>query len=184
MQPRLITIPYSINGKLFDAYDATFALVQDQDWVCFNDGDTAFIEMANFGHLLQDYIRLYPNTGLFTCYASRCHYAVQRRRGLDPGNDSIIYWAKASLEVQKLHPQVKTIDRRIAGHLIMMKKAVWLAVRPDLKKRIDTKNKKILGFDTQLSETLLQHGYTIHLMRGIKKWHYLRKLTGKNKLIK
>jgi hypothetical protein len=122
---RLITTPYSFNGKLFEAYDDIFSMVNDDDWACFLDGDTAFLEMANFGHLLQEYIDLYPTTGMFTCYATRCHYEEQRRKNVDPKQDSIKYFAKKVLEVKELHPKTKPMNRRVAGHLLMLKKATW-----------------------------------------------------------
>lgn len=182
MQPRLITTPYSFDGKLFEAYDDIFSLVENDDWVCFMDGDTAFLEMSDFGHVLNDYIEEYPETGMFTCYATRCHYARQTRKGVDMKSDSIDYFAKQTLEVRKLHPQVKNMNMRIAGHLIMMKKSTWQNVKKVLKGRCA--KKRILGFDTQLTKVLLENGYDVKLMRGILLFHYLRKLKGKNDKIK
>lgn len=183
MQPRLITTPYSHNGKLMDAYTDIFGMVGDNDWVCFMDGDVAFLEMSDFGHLLGDYIEKYPETGLFTCYASRCHYEPQTRKGVDREQDSIKYYAQQSVQVrQQLHPQVKLMNRRVAGHLLMMQKKVWLEIYPVLEHR--AARKQILGFDTQLSYSVLDHGYDIRVMRGILVFHYLRFLTGKNPIIK
>lgn len=179
---RLITTPYSFNGRLLEAYDSIFSMVSDNDWVCFMDGDTAFLEMSDFGHKLQDYINLYPDTGMFTCYATRCHYERQRRRNVDMDQDSIKYYAKKSIEVKQLHPQVKSMNRRVAGHLLMLKKSTWETVKPVLMEK--AKNKKILGFDTQLSYSLIEKGYDIKVMRGILLFHYMRFLTGKNNFIK
>lgn len=179
---RLITKPYSLSGKLFDAYDDTFSMVDDNDWVCFMDGDTAFLEMSDFGHRLQDYIDLYPETGMFTCYATRCHYSMQTRMGVNSGVDSIKYYAEKSIQVSKLHPNVKQMNRRVAGHLLMLKKSVWVDIRDVLIHK--SKGKKILGFDTKLSYSLLEKGYDIKVMRGILVFHYLRFLTGKNTKIK
>lgn len=183
MQPRLITIPYSFNGKLFEAYDGIFDLVQQGDWVCFMDGDVAFLEMADFGHVLNEYIEKYPETGMFTCYATRCHYQNQMRKTVANDVDSIKYYALQTVEVRhELHLKVKNVERKIAGHLIMMKKETWQSVRRVLKAK--TRGKKILGFDTQLSYALLENGYDIKLMRGVLVFHYLRFLTGKNRKIK
>lgn len=183
-QPRLIVTPYSFNRKLLEAYEAIFNLVNDEDWVCFMDGDVAFLEMADFGHVLQDYIKNYPDTGMFTCYASRCHYQPQMRQGVDMDQDSIKYFAKASLEARKqLHPKVKLMNRRVAGHLLMLQKKVWLKILPNLKSKIIAKNKRIKGFDTQLSYSILEAGFDIRVMRGILLFHYLRFLTGENSKI-
>lgn len=182
---RLITTPYSFEGKLFKAYDEIFQLVNDSDWVCFMDGDIAFLEMSDFGHVMQEYIDKYPETGMFTCYATRCHYVNQTRRGVNQESDSIDYYAQMTIKTRKeLHLSCKNIDRRIAGHLIMMQKSTWNMICEELNHKCVSKNKHILGFDTQLSNTILESGMDIKLMRGVLVFHYLRKLTGKNKKIK
>lgn len=182
---RLITVPYSFDKNLFKAYDDIFRIVDKNDWVCFMDADTAFLEMSDFGDVIQAYIDRYPNTGIFTCYATRCHYSRQKRRGVDSGSDSIKYLAEESIKVRKdLHLQVKDISQRIAGHLVVMKKANWLKIREILKSRCVQKKKNILGFDTQLSYSVLEAGMDIKLMRGVMVFHYLRMLTGKNDKIK
>lgn len=180
---RLTVTPYSFSRNLFDAYDDVFSMVNDSDWVCFLDADVAFLETSDFGHLIQGYIDKYPDTGIFTCYASRCHYATQTRKGVSQDQDSIRYYAQKTVDIRaELNLKVKEIDRRIAGHLIVIKKATWMAIREDLKKR--TEKKKILGFDTQLSYTVLDFGLKIRLMRSLMVFHYLRLLTGKNVKIK
>lgn len=179
---RLTVTPYSFSRNLFYAYDDVFSMVNDSDWVCFLDADVAFLETSDFGHLIQGYIDKYPDTGIFTCYASRCHYATQTRKGVSQDQDSIRYYAQKTVDIRaELDLKVKEIYRRIAGHLIVIKKATWMAIREDLKKR--TEKKKILGFDTQLSYTVLDFGLKIRLMRSLMVFHYLRLLTGKNKKI-
>jgi len=182
MQPRLITKPYSFRGRIYDAYKDVFSLVNDEDWVCFVDGDTAFLEMSNFGHVLNDYINTYPTTGMFTCYASRCHYEFQMISGLDMENDSIDYWAMETVKAKAMHPQIDDLKIMIAGHLVMLKKSTWIKIQPKLVGRL--KFKKILGFDTQLSHAIMECGMDIKLMKGVLLFHYLRKLTGKNNFIR
>lgn len=184
-QPRLIVTPYAHDGVLLHAYRDVFSLVGDNDWVCFMDGDAAFLENSDFGHMLKEYIDRYPNTGMFTCYASRCHYQPQMRQGVDMNSDSIKYIAQKTIEVRKqLHPKVKLMNRRVAGHLLMLQKKTWNKILPSLERKIKSKGKRILGFDTQLSKSLLEHGYDIQVMRGILVFHYLRFLNGKNEKIK
>ena len=67
--------PYSFEKKLFEAYDGYMDLVpNDNDWVCFLDGDTFFFE-NNFGHQIREYTERYPEAGMFTSYASRSSYS-------------------------------------------------------------------------------------------------------------
>lgn len=148
-------------------------LVQDpSDWVCFLDGDTAFLR-SDFGHVIQQYINAYPDAGMFTCYASRCHYQVQTRRGTEMNNPSLIYHKDMADKVhEELHGQVKKVNRRIAGHLMVIKKEIWLKIREKVKK--NTASKAILGVDTKISYAILELNKDILLMRGVYILHYLR----------
>lgn len=119
---KLIVSPYSFSKSLFEAYDEIFNLVNNDDWVCFKDVDVAFFEMSDVGHLIQDYIEKYPETGMFTCYATRCHYAYQTRKGVNSESNSITYLAEEIIKNRKLHPQIKRINTKIAGHVIVMQK--------------------------------------------------------------
>ena len=58
--------PYSFEGNLFDTYDRYFSFVKNtEDWVVLTDGDTFFF-YSNFGHIIQNCIERYPDTGFFT----------------------------------------------------------------------------------------------------------------------
>jgi hypothetical protein len=176
---RLITTPYSFNKSLFEAYSDIFSLVNDDDWVCFIDGDVAFLEMSDFGHIIQGYIDRYPETGLFTCYASRCHYECQKT-DFDMSTDSIKEVAKKTVAMRSKLWEYSTIERRIAGHLIVMQKSTWNKIFPILEINVLKKRKKILGFDTLLSNAVCYHGFDIKLMKGLFVFHYLRMLNGTN----
>lgn len=181
---RLTVTPYSFDKSLFNAFSDVFTLVGNTDWVCFIDCDVAFLEMSDFGHLIQGYIDRYPETGMFTCYASRCHYGCQRT-DFDMESDSIKDVAQKSIDVkEKGLWEYVNIERKIAGHLIVIQKKTWRAIFPELRKMVLKKDKKILGFDTQLSNAILKKGYDIKLMEGIFVFHYLRMLNGKNDKIK
>lgn len=169
--------PYSLNKKLFEAYDACMALIKEEDWACFLDGDTLFFE-NNFGHQIQEYINRYPDAGLFTCYSSRCAYSYMVPSGTNQESDSIVYHRNRSKAIyEKNHLQVVEINDHIAGHLMCMKKSTWMLIRPDLLRVTDGAN--LLGVDTQISNQLRGHGLKILLMRGIYLMHYYRLVEGK-----
>lgn len=148
----------------------------DEDWACFLDGDSAFLR-SDFGHKILEYTLKYPDTGLFTCYASRAHYRCQRIESADPENPSILFHKAIADKADKdLRGQIKEISRRIAGHLLLMKKQTWLLIRQSVKD--NGKNKRILGIDTKISNAILWHGLKIRLMRGIYIFHYLRMAEG------
>ena len=168
---------YSFEKKIFEAYDAYMNLVENEnDWVCFCDGDTAFL-IADFGHQIKKYVEKYPDTGLFTSYASRCHYAVQVRKGTDMENPSILYHKyKAEQTREKLDGQVKEINRKIAGHLMVIQKKTWTEIRDTVAKNAAGKN--ILSVDTKISRAVLAANKKILLMRGIYIFHYCRLAEG------
>jgi len=167
--------PYSFNKKLFEAYDAYMNLVSNpEDWVCFTDGDTAFL-LQDFGHQVKSYTERYPDTGLFTCYASRCHYQEQVRRGTDMGNRDILYHRQQAETIRKeLDGQIKQMDRRIAGHVMVIQKKTWTLIRPEVARKVAEQQKQILGVDTKISNAVLAAGLKIRMMRGLYIFHYLR----------
>ena len=171
--------PYSFNKKLFEAFDSYMNLISDpNDWVCFMDGDTAFL-LPDFGHQIEHYIKAWPETGLFTCYASRCHYNCQLYKYADAENTNIIYHRLKAEEVfRQFNGQVKEINRRIAGHLMVIQKKTWLMIRREVKETAADKN--ILGVDTKISNAILKTNLKIRLMKGIYIFHYLRLAEGIN----
>jgi GT2 family glycosyltransferase len=169
--------PYSFEKKLFEAFDHYMGLVKDPEaWVCFLDGDTAFLR-SDFGHKIKEYTEKYPDTGLFTCYASRCHYEIQT---VTDGNmeDPSILFHKDIADNQAEHHQGKVIEinRRIAGHLMVIKKGTWTRIRGGVLER--TRDKQILGVDSKISYAILNAGLKIRLMRSIYILHYLRMKEG------
>lgn len=167
--------PYSFNKKLFEAFDACMNLVSNpNDWVCFTDGDTAFL-LSDFGHQVKSYTERYPDTGLFTCYASRCHYQEQVRRGTDMVNRDILYHRQQAETIRReLDGQIKEMDRRIAGHLMVIQKKTWTLIRTEVARKVAEQQKQILGVDTKISNAVLSAGLKIRLMRGLYIFHYLR----------
>lgn len=144
------------------------------EWAVMVDGDTAFL-VSNFGHQIKEYIKKHPDTGIFTCYASRSHYDLHVPAGVDMKKDSIIYHKnKANQIYSENHLQTIEINRRISGHLIVIKRETWYKIRDRLKHRVTTKKKEILGFDTQLSYSILDHKLKIRLMKGLYILHYCR----------
>lgn len=173
--------PYSFNKKLFEAIDQYMNLVANpEDWVFIADGDTAFLR-SDFGHQIKNYIEKYPDTGLFTCYASRCHNSRQVRKGTEMNNPNIIYHKNRAEETYKLFDgQIKEINHRISGHLWGIQKKTWVKICPEVAKKVVTQDKKILGVDTKISNAIMNHGLKIRLMRGMYIFHYLRLVEGFN----
>lgn len=169
--------PYSFEKKLFEAYDKYMSLIGDQDWACFLDGDTAFLR-SDFGFRIKEYTERYPDTGMFVSYASRCHYQFQQvNGGKDMADPSILRHKEICDEIDtNFRLQADEVHRRVAGHLMCIKKTAWTRIRRIVQ--VNTINKQILGVDTQISYAMLSQKLTIRLMKGIYILHYLRMKEG------
>jgi GT2 family glycosyltransferase len=169
--------PYAHDKRFANAIDRYFSLITNSsDWVVLLDGDTAFLR-PDFGHVIERYIKKYPETGLFTCYASRCHYQCQVPHGADMGNDSILHHRNvADIHSSLYTGEVVELNRRIAGHLMVIKKETWMRIRQEVIDK--AASKFILGVDTKISNAILGRGFGILLMRELYIFHYLRMKEG------
>ncbi|MFA5817638.1 MAG: hypothetical protein WC865_18710 [Bacteroidales bacterium] len=164
--------PYSFELKLLDAIAAYMELLQPEDWAVIQDGDTAFLH-PDFGHQIKTHIENYPTAGLFTSYASRCHYKVQVPPGVDMENDSILYHKQQTEYRVRLAPgKVTQINRKIAGHLMVIRKSTWSLILPMVQST--GFSKQILGVDTKISKAILSMGMKILLMEDVYIFHYCR----------
>jgi len=140
------------------------------------DGDTMFLQ-PDFGHQIQQHIENHPEAGIFTCFASRCHYKIQQVPRADMLNDSILYHKEIADEVKQVSASSSsTITRRIAGHLMAIRKSTWDKILPVV--RVTASEKQILGVDTKISNAILNAGLEIRLMRDIYLLHYCRLAEG------
>ena len=174
--------PYSFEKKLFKAYDDYMKLIPNpEDWGCIMDGDMAFL-LSDFGHQIQEYINKYPVTGMFSCYANRNPYGHQMRPGLNPESDSVRYIFQNAVEMyEKNHGKVTPCQRRIAGFLMVIKKATWLKYREEIAAH--AQNANIQAVDTAISDILVKHDEKILLMEGMQVFHYFRQYSRSEKHI-
>lgn len=169
--------PYSFEKKMFQAWEQYMNLVQNpNDWVCMMDGDTMFLH-ADFGHIIQEYIDKYPDTGIFTCYTSRSRTAWMMPKNHLYNEANIIRHKKTANALRKKFKlQADEINDRVTGHLMMMQKKTWLAIREEVKEK--SKELKILSVDSVISRTVLKNGKKIRLMKELYNLHYYRLLEG------
>lgn len=167
--------PYSISGNLFDEIDRYFRFILNaNDWIAIMDGDVMFIT-PDWGHRIEKYTKLFPETGIFTCYASRCSYQFQIPDFVDTTNIDLRYHADIAYQCRsQFGYEVTEINRRIAGHLMVIRKSAWKELRDEIRKNVLRRGKKILGVDTQISKTFIEHRKPIRLMKSIYMVHYFR----------
>lgn len=174
--------PYSFEKKLFKAYDEYMMMIPGaEDWGCLMDGDMAFL-MSDFGHQIQEYVDKYPDTAMFSCYANRNPYGHQMRPELNPESDSIRYIFQNAVELREKHKvNITPCQRRIAGFLMVIKKATWLKYREEIEKHAVSAN--IQAVDTAISDVLIKHNEKINLMDGMQVFHYFRQYSRSEKHI-
>ena len=106
-------------------------------------------------------------------------HKLQIRRGTEMENPSILYHRLQAEKIRnELDGKVKEINRRIAGHLMVIRKSTWLLIRDEVSRT--AASKKVLGVDTKISNAILLLGMKIRLMRGLYIFHYLRMAEGFN----
>lgn len=171
--------PYAFDKRLFDAWDTYMALVQDpNDWVCMMDGDIAFFR-NDFGHHIEDYTKKYPDVSIFSCYASRSG-TDWMMPAPNQFNSTDILTHRKMAENQAVNHRMELTDlnRRVTGHLMVIKKQTWLDIRESAKQA--TSSRTILGIDTSICNQVLAAGGRIVLMRGIYVFHYYRHMEGRS----
>jgi GT2 family glycosyltransferase len=169
--------PYDNTQRLYLAIDRYFELIDNpDDWVVLMDGDTAFLK-PDFGNTIKRYTEKYPDTGMFTCYASRCHYRIQVPAATNMESDSLLYHKTIADQcAEKSRNKIIEINRKIAGHLMVIRKGTWTRIRAEVYDK--TINKYILGVDTKISYAILEAGLTIRLMQEMYLLHYCRLAEG------
>lgn len=166
-------IPYSFERKLFEAYDYEFSKIDNsEDWVCLMDADMLFFQ-SYFGHIIQNHVENNPNTGLFTCYTNQIGNPVQLYSAKAKRIDSAKYHFNIAKSLEKQNKGLSTLHRqRVAGFLMVIKKATWNAIRDDVAAKCQGQN--ILGVDYMIADVMNQRKYEIRRMEDLYVFHYRR----------
>lgn len=160
--------PYREDKNLGLAYNNAMQQIPDGDWACITDWDVLYLLPETISHL-NEYTRLLPDTGIFTCYGSRSH--VNSVNQMLPAGRSEIDNIRYHIDVAKKQTEqlYKATDlfRHLSGFLMMISKATW-----DQYKFID--NMKCLDVDNIYSNKILAAGLPIRRMDGVYVWHSYR----------
>jgi len=172
--------PYDLGGHLFEGYDQCMKLLKNpSDWACFRDADVLIFQ-SNFGHIIEDYIRRYPDTGVFTCFANRIGHQGQLLNAKLAVVDSVKYHYKIAMETQKKNEGIATeLKTPISGMLMVIQKQTWQQIR--LQVMETCKGKHLLAVDNKISSAILKSGKKILRMDGLYLLHYYRMVEGKQK---
>jgi GT2 family glycosyltransferase len=163
--------PYALDKNLGAAYNRYMELLpNDDDWMCFLDGDTMFLS-PDWGHLIQKAIEKYPETGMFTCYTNRVGNKQQLYRGIFNNNRDMVAHrniARVCHEIGK--NRVKKLTRMISGVMMIIQKKTW--------KEFPFKD-GLLTVDNDISKRLLDAGKEIRLIESTYLLHYYRLAEGR-----
>lgn len=161
-------MPYSPTKDIADSYNEGVVGLKDDDYICFVDGDTIFLDAA-FGSKIQAVIDEH-NIEAATCYTNRvgCYWQVY---------DSSMWWEddltkhnEVTKEVwDKYGTEVKDVtnEQLMSGHFMLIKKSLW-----DRMGKLTTRG--MLGVDNEIHQRIKDAGATLYLMKGIYIYHKYR----------
>jgi GT2 family glycosyltransferase len=159
--------PYSLEGDYGKACNQYCAIVpNDEDWIAIKDGDVMHLT-PKWGHVMQNAIDTFPNTGIFTCYTNRVKPKKHIAR-LESYNDpSMATHRNIAIELVLNPIPFSEFKRVISGHFMLFKKSTWNKVG-------GFKEGKILGVDNNFSWRVLMHGMKIRNINTMYVMHYYR----------
>lgn len=167
-----VTIPYRIDKNLGKAYNDAFENCPDGDWLCLMDWDVMLLT-PNAISIMHDYVTLFPETGIFTCWTNRIHPGAKQQLWPDmyevKNIDLHIHTAQNVLEWNR--NKVTELNKHISGFLMLISKKTW----NDFK---FTENTKCLGVDNEYSDRILNAGKNILRMDALYVFHQYRMING------
>jgi hypothetical protein len=162
-----IKTPFRLDKNLALAYNQAFVNEADEDWICLIDRDVLFLT-PNSIPIMYEYIKLYPDTGLFTCFTNRVHElsSDQLLFGYPSLNDSMEEWEAIAMDQEQKPNSVKEINHVISGYLMLVSKKTW--------NEIKFTGTGCLGIDNMFSQQILSAGKKILRIDRLVVWHSYR----------
>lgn len=150
-------------------YNEEMELVPDGSWVCFTDGDTCQL-ITDYGVHLENYIKKYPDVGLFSCMTNRVGqgFHVYERENWN-NHDMLFHKRKAAECLSKNGLKLEylnDINAPISGHLMLINKDVW--------EKVGGFTDGCLGVDNDIHRKCIKNGVKVGLMKGYYLYHFYR----------
>jgi GT2 family glycosyltransferase len=167
-----VKIPFDTEKNLGRAYNKAFEGVADDDWVCLMDHDVLLLTPDAI-QIMEEYTKNFPDTGIFTCYASRIHpLSKYQLLFQEPSDNANLEFHLQIAYNQKRHGiTVQEIPDIISGFLMLVSKKTWNRIKfPE--------HGKCLGVDNIFSQDVLSAGLKIYRMNSIYVWHTYRLTNG------
>lgn len=167
-----IKIPFAEDKNLGRAYNHAFEGVAEDDWVCLMDHDVLLLTPDAIS-IMYEYIKSFPNAGIFTCYTNRIHPLAEDQL-LDKrisDNTCIKYHSERAYNQKRFGILVTEINHVISGFLMLVSKKTWNEIKfPEYG--------KCLGVDNDFSQRVLESGKKIYRMDSVYVFHTYRLKNG------
>lgn len=165
--------PYSVDRDLGKAYnDAMQNISSEDDWMCFTDADSMFLT-PNYGHQLDEIVKIYPTHGILTCLTNRVGNLDQCYNKHINDDPDIRNHKRIALKLQRENKiEVQDTIHVISGMLMLIKKSTWTLIHGA------PEGKGLLSIDNHISQRVLNEGMKIGIMQGVYIFHFYRLDTG------
>ena len=174
-------IPFNRAKNIGVSYNEAFNGLNNDDFVCFVDGDTIFLD-SYFGTKIEDILKYNEKKGITinaaTCMTNRvyCKWQIYNDEW---SNDNMLdhdkftkeCWAEHGTNVEEITNEHITQPPHgnylMSGVMILLRKSTWLKVGK-------FRTKGMLRVDNNLHQKLINHNEKLYLMKGIYLYHKYR----------
>jgi hypothetical protein len=169
-------IPFDTTKNIGKSYNEAFRGLDDNDFVCFVDGDTIFLD-SHFGVKIEKILEDNPDINAATCMTNRvgCKWQVYDR--VNWFNENMLDHNRLTNECWERHGYKvtdSTNEQLMSGVMILLRKSTW-------EKIGKFKEDGMLGIDNDIHQKLIDNNEKLWLMNGIYLYHKYRFGDMKNK---
>ena len=162
-------MPWSSEKNIGKAYNDFAALVPDDAWICFMDGDT-MPSTPFYGQQIEDIIHDHPEVGAFTCVTNRIGCPWQLAP-VDWQSDDMRYHRNMGEELKaQFGTDIEDVTGKkhlMSGHFLCIKKSVWKAMG-------GAPESGMLGVDNDIHRAIRRTGHRLYLAKGLYLYHWYR----------
>jgi hypothetical protein len=159
--------PFSEAKNYGAELNRVIAQIENPDeWVCIRDMDTLFLT-ANAGNIIADYVKKYPDTGVFSCLTNRVGYRGQCFRGEISYETDILKHYKIAAKLETGQRKIIEESHNISGLLMVIQKKTWTRIGGAIENGI-------LGVDRQILKRVAALGMPIRIMTDLYLFHFYR----------
>lgn len=162
-------IPYDTSKNIGKSYNEAFNGLNDNDYVCFVDGDTIFLD-SHFGAKIEQILLDNPQINAATCMTNRVSCEWQIVDKINWFNENMLDHNRITEELWKRHGKEvedMTNTQLMSGVMILLKKETW-------KKIGGFKEEGMLGIDNDFHQKIIDNNEKLWLMKGIYVYHKYR----------